>query len=216
MTLFKRISASVVSRVDQVVGELENHDAVAQASLEDMRRKVAAARVRLNQVQREARSLDQEIDKQEQQGQRWRARAKETAASDEQKALECVSRARECDRKVDQLRKTCARYRDTSERLAEDMDSSEQRLSEMKQKLTLMRARQATGEALNTTSEAESDVVQQLDDTFDRWEMKLGVLEMAVDHASPVDELEREFRNQENAADLRAELDALLDGEGEK
>ena len=52
-------------------------------------------------------------------------------------------------------------------------------------------------------------VVQQLDDTFDRWEMKLGVLEMTVDHASPVDELEREFRNQEDAADLRAELEAL-------
>lgn len=45
MSLFKRLSATLVSRIDQVVGEIENHDAVIQVALNDMRKKIAEARV---------------------------------------------------------------------------------------------------------------------------------------------------------------------------
>ena len=86
MSLFKRLSATLVSRIDQVVGEIENHDAVIQAALHDVRRKVAEARVRLTQVQRESERLQERIDEQQQHAEHWRERARETAGSDEHRA----------------------------------------------------------------------------------------------------------------------------------
>ena len=50
-----------------------------------------------------------------------------------------------------------------------------------------------------------------LEETFDRWEMHLGETEILAGAASPADPLESEFLAGEEAADLRLELDALLD-----
>ena len=50
MSIFKRLSATVVSSLDRVVGEIENNDAVIQASLTELRKKIAAAKVRLSHV----------------------------------------------------------------------------------------------------------------------------------------------------------------------
>ena len=47
MSIFKRLSATLVTSIDRVVGEIENHDAVIQASINDIRKKVAEAKVRL-------------------------------------------------------------------------------------------------------------------------------------------------------------------------
>ena len=216
MSLFKRLSATLVSRIDQVVGEIENHDAVIQAALHDVRRKVAEARVRLTQVQRESERLQERIDEQQQHAERWRERARETAGSDEHRALECVRRARQCDQETERLRQAVAQYTQTAERLARDIDTSEQRMIAMKQKLALMRARQSTGSALSATSETESDVIRQLEESFDRWEINVSQLEMTVEHSDPVDPLEREFVSREQEASLRDELTALLSGEGKK
>jgi len=52
MSIFKRLSATLISRVDQVVGNIDNHDGGVQAPLTDMRnnmrKKVAEAKVRLS------------------------------------------------------------------------------------------------------------------------------------------------------------------------
>lgn len=210
MSLFKRLSATLVSRIDQVVGEIENHDAVIQAALNDMRRKIAEARVRLAQVQRETERLQREADTQRQTAQRWRERAVEAAAGDEARALECVRRAKQCERQAGRLSEAVLQYQQTSERLMQDIEASEQRLRELKQRHTLMRARQSTGSALSATHETEHDVLRQLDDSFDRWEIRIGQLEMAVEHPDPVDPLERDFLSREHEAELRDELARLL------
>ena len=53
MSIIKRLSATLVSNIDRVVGEIENNDAVIQASLTELRRKVATAKVRLAHVHRQ-------------------------------------------------------------------------------------------------------------------------------------------------------------------
>ena len=210
MSVFKRLSATLVSRIDHVVGEIENHDAVIQATLNGARRKVAEARVRLAQVQREAERLQAQIDERREQAERWRQRSRETATSDERKALECVRRARRCDQEAPRLREALAQYTQTAERLERDIETSEQRLRAMKQRLALMRARHSTGSALTATSETENNALRQLEDSFDRWEVNLSQLEMAAEHCAPADSLEREFADREEEAGLRDELAALL------
>jgi phage shock protein A len=48
MGLFKRISATVSATVGDAVSAMENHDAVVEASLHDMRRASEKAKTRLN------------------------------------------------------------------------------------------------------------------------------------------------------------------------
>lgn len=210
MSLLKRLSATLVSRLDQVVGEIENHDAVIQVSLNDMRKKVAEAQVRLTQLQRERERLKREANEQLQLAERWRLRAMESASSDDRKALECVRRARQCDQQSTRLTEAGIQYAQTAERLVRDIDTSEQRLRDLKQKHTLMRARQSSSSAVNMTSESNSDVIRQLDDSFDRWEIKLSQLDMAIGHQDPVDSLEQDFISHEQELELRDELTTLL------
>ena len=75
MSVIKRLSATLVSNIDRVVGEIENNDAVIQATLSEMRRKVATAKVRLAQVHRQGADLDREIRQRRKDEQLWGARA---------------------------------------------------------------------------------------------------------------------------------------------
>ena len=216
MSIFKRLSATLVSRVDQVVGEIENHDAVIQATLNDMRKKVAEAKVRLGQVHREKERLQQQGQELQENSQLWRQRAIDCSDTDEDKALECVSRSRFCEQKEAKLQQTVDQYTQTAEKLGRDIESSEQRLEEMKQKLTSMRARQSTNSAITATSGMSHDVESQLDETFDRWEINISQAEMIVDQHEPTDSLERDFQMKEKEEDLRKELSMLLEKEEQK
>ncbi len=210
MSLFKRLSTTLFSRIDQVVGEIENHDAVIQASLNDMRKKVAEAKVRLGQVHREKEQLEQQSQELQGNARRWQQRAVDCADADEEKALECVSRSRFCEQKNARLRQAINQYAQTADKLGQDIESSEQHLGEMKQKLTLMRARQSTTSAISATSEMNNNVENQLDETFGRWEINISQTEMLVDPLEPTDVLERDFLAKEKKGDLRKELTQLL------
>ncbi|KPJ94427.1 MAG: hypothetical protein AMJ53_05285 [Gammaproteobacteria bacterium SG8_11] len=216
MSIFKRLSATLVSRIDRVVGEIENHDAVVQATLNDMRKKVAEAKVRLKQVHREKERLENQILEQQENTKRWRKRAIDCAKTDEAKALECVSRARHCEQQMARLQQSLAQYQQAAEKLAHDIQTSEQRLSEVKQKATLMRARQSTSSALQSTGESKVDNTQLLDDTFDRWEINISEAEMAIDSHDAVDLMEHEFIVSEQEDELRHELATLLAEEAQQ
>jgi len=216
MSIFKRLSATLVSSIDQVVGEIENHDAVIQASLNDMRKKVAEAKIRLGQVCKEEERLKQKIMEQHQNATRWQQRAVDCAKNDETKALECVRRSKHCQQQADRLTQTKAQYIQTAGKLAQDIEISEQRLTEIKQKLTLMRARQSTSSAINATNKAENNTSLLLDETFDRWEINISQAEMAIDTHDTVDLMEREFITQEQKEELKHELAELLAEEEQK
>jgi phage shock protein A len=216
MSIFKRLSATLVSSIDQVVGEIENHDAVVQASLQDMRKQIAEARVRLSRVHQEQASLQEQIQEQQDGAQRWRERALACSRSDEGKALECLNRSRHCQQRAEKLEQVLAGYESTAEKLAVDIETSEQRLAQNKQKLTLMRARQSTSSALNATGEGGPDACQLMDDTFDRWEINISQAEMIANSHALVDPLEREFTTREQQEELRRELAALRAGEEQK
>ncbi len=213
MSIFKRLSATVASRIDQVVGEIENHDAVAQATVNDMRKKVAEAKVRLGQLRREQDRVNKQMLEQQQNAERWRKRAIEVAATDENKALECVNRRRHCQQQVARLEQSVTQYQQGADKLTSDISTAEQRLAEVQQKVALMRARQSTSSALHATSDSNVDVTRFLEDTFDRWEINLTQAEMTIDTSPLADPMEHAFIKAEEQETLRNELAAMLAGE---
>jgi phage shock protein A len=210
MSIFKRLSATVVSGIDRVVGEIENNDAVIQATLTELRRKVAAAKVRLAHVHRQEANLNQQIQKRHEDEQLWGERAVEAARTDEARALECVRRRQQCRRQAQKLEQGQQHYQLTAEKLARGVEEGEERLAEMGQKHTLMRARQSTAEALYAANQAGDDSLHQMEDSFDRWEVKILQEEMAVNSGDMLDPLDREFSNSKNEQALRDELAALM------
>lgn len=215
MSLFKRLSATLVSRMDQVVGEIENHDAVVQATLNEQRRRIAQAKVRLSQVQRDAAQLSSQLQEQQAAERRWKLRAVESAKQDEAKALECIRRRHHCQHQIERLNTSLQQYQQTATRLAKDITHSEERLTEMTQKHNLMRARQSSSEALNAVAQTIGDSAQQMDDAFDRWEMLITQQEMMRGEHTLIDPLEQEFTLQEDEEALRDELQNLLSKESD-
>lgn len=210
MSIFKRLSATVVSNIDRVVGEIENNDAVIQASLAELRRKIAAAKVRLAHVHRQQDRLTRQIQKRRDDEQRWGERAVDAAKTDEARALECVSHRQQCRIQAERLEEGLQHYQQTAAKLAQGVQEGEQRLAEMGQKHTLMRARQSTAEALYLANLAGDESLNQMEDSFDRWEIKILQEEMAVDSEQALTPLDREFSEVENEQALREELAALI------
>jgi len=212
MSIFKRLSSTVTASIDQVVGEIENHDAVIEATIADLKKKIAEANVRHDRVRREANALKKQIEQSTKDASRWRERAMECAKDDEHKAIACVQRARQCEAQAEQLKDSHEQYQQTTDKLSRDIQTAENRAREMKQKHSLMRARQSSTAAIASTQDSKIDVVTELDDTFDRWEMKLRKTEIMHDNVdnNSYDSLEQAFIEQEEADDLRDELNALL------
>ncbi len=211
MSIFKRLSATVFASIDQMVGEIENHDAVIQATLKDMRKQVAEAKVRLNHIQREEQRLAEQIAEQTRQNQQWRNRARDVAQQDENKALECLRRSQQCQARIQRLQQNQVQYQHAATKLSHDITLSEQRLEEIKQKYMVMRARESSSAASQRIQDHTTINNQQLDECFDRWEVTLQQSEMCQDvYGETLDVLEQEFTSQEQEQALRDELADLL------
>ena len=215
MSIFKRLSATLVSRIDHVVGEIENHEAVVQASINEMSKKLAQAKVHLKQVHREEEKLQQQIRTEQENIQRWQQRAVISAKTDEKAALDCVQRAQRCKTQAERQQQALSHYSQTREKLSGNIQASEQRLQAMKQKLTLMRARESSNSALSATQEYDNDVMQCVEASFDRWEVNLCKDEILLDNEDPIDTMEHDFVSQEQQQSLRDELARLLEKEAQ-
>ena len=50
MSIIKRISTSVMATIDELVGEIENHDALIKAAIDEQKKKIATAKVQLGKI----------------------------------------------------------------------------------------------------------------------------------------------------------------------
>lgn len=211
MSILKRLSTTLISRIDRVVTEIENHDAVIQAALNEMNSKMAKAKIALNQACRERDRIKTELETQQSNVHRWQERAIICAKTDESKALECLRRSHKSRDRAAVLQKSLDEYTRSIEKMTGNIQSSAQRLNEMKQRLTLMRAKQATNKTDATIHSTCGDAESIVEDTFNRWEMHLNHDDIPLDCTTDdMDELEHEFITQEQQNDLRSELTALL------
>jgi phage shock protein A len=75
MSLFKRITATLTTRVNHLVGELENLDAVVACGLAEMRQAYAKAKVRHDRMSSEGERLRRKLEGLQEDMAAWRERA---------------------------------------------------------------------------------------------------------------------------------------------
>ena len=81
MSLFKRITATLTTRVGNLVNELENHDAVVESGIAEMRRAYAKAKVRFTRMSAEGERLRRKLEEQCREATAWRERVIVVAGS---------------------------------------------------------------------------------------------------------------------------------------
>jgi phage shock protein A len=210
MSIFKRLTATFTSRVDQMVGQIENHDAVVEVAIKESRQATAKAKVRLARVQRDGEVLRSKITQLHNDEALWANRAREVAHKDQDRALECVRRRKICQKQLEQYAQALQKHEILEQRLAKDIHSAEHKLAEMSQQRNLMRTRQSAAEALNSISGVDESVALDVADAFERWEVKVTESELEVGSIDSMDLLEREFMQAEDKHALQAELEELL------
>ena len=215
MSLIQRISATFTSSVDRAVSRIENHDAIINAALKDTRRAAARSRVRLERVRRDGNALKVRYRELGTAAERWADRARSIANEDENRALECLRRRRECLGQLENLKESIARHDELEQRIGEQVQTIEERIKEVTEQRNMMRSRQSVADAMHAMNSVQGDSAIDIEDTFDRWEINLGETEILFGTTHSSDPLDTAFLEEEDKADLRAELDELLEHDKE-
>ena len=216
MSLIRRISTSITSSVDRAVSKVENHDAIINSALRDTQQAAARSRVRLERVRKDGQSLKTRQSNLQLAVSRWTDRAKSIAASDENKALECLRRRKDCEAQLHNLRDSIEKHDELEAKIADQVKKIEARVGEVAQQRNMMRSRQSVADAMRTINNIEGVSYGEIEDTFDRWEINLGETEILTGVGTTGDPLDSAFLAEEDTADLRAELTELLEIDEEK
>ena len=206
MNRMKRWTMSVTSWVDGVLAQVENHEAAVSAAVGRVRQATARARVQLKRVERDQQCLRDRLAQQERAIEVWRRRAK--AADEEEVALECMRRFKASERRLQQLRQRLAEHERSHRELSDGIRMLNARLCELSERKNLMRTRQSHAEAAHGMA-STSGPIGDLEEVFDRWETRVGEIEIASECAEPVDAFEAELEALDETSDLRLELEEL-------
>lgn len=225
----KRLMASVSAGFEDFVSRVENHEAVADCAIDDLRK--AAARVRVQQARTgtQLKRLEDRIAGLEAEAGRWRERALRVVEADapetgadaaaatpgEAKAIECVRRARRAELESASLVGQRDRYRELADDLQGRLRDLERRLDEAQLKRTALSSRSARAQTLRNAERCGTE--ESLEAVFDRWETVVTADEYRdgvelLEGAESVDTLDRQFADEEALAALREDLAALRAG----
>lgn len=213
MSLLKRIALAVSARVDRLVGEIENHDAVVEAGLRESRRAFAIARVRQARMGEEGERLRRRLAALRADAAAWEGRALACAgaADGEERALECLRRGKQAAAQAESLGQAWERHVALERRLAQELAAVRGRLESLEHRRALMRSREATAAAATRIREVApgGGECPDLDQAFERWEIRVSESELGSRTGGDGDAFELGLLAAEERAGLAAELDAL-------
>ena len=213
MGWFKRISATITSTVDQAVTRVENHDAIIAAAIKSTQASAAKAKVRLARVQKDGQALRSRANELRLAEKTWASRARSVAENDKDKALECVRRRKAARTQLERINASLAQHDELEAQVVETLRKIEARLLEMKQQRNMMRSRETVADAMRIINNIDGVATSDIEETFDRWEILITESEIASGKSEPVDALDVAFLEEEDKAELEAELDELLSEE---
>jgi len=229
MRLFKRISSTVLASVDKVVSEVENHDAVVESMLLELKQAEAESKVRLKRVQQDGKNLRQQLETLKESENNWTTRASKLANDsdskndnkNQQKALACLERRQTCREQITKLNSRLEQHGVTEQTLFDQLQKIENRRSEMNDKRHLFQSQQAVAEANRVVSAVTGSGKTDINEAFDRWEISIAKKEtldcnsILLDTEN-IDALDLEFKESENNANLLAELAELKASDSKK
>jgi len=205
MARFKRWTRGVVTSIDSLIVQVENHEAQVTSTLRELEQGVARSKVQLLRVQRDGVALRQALSEEHEAVTRWRERAKRE--EQEARALECLRRHKRSERRVVELTHNQAEHARVEQQLVRDVALLEQRLVEMRQQRNTLRTRQSRAEAFSM-AQGNGDLENgEIGAMFERWETRIAETEVTSGCLLvSTDGFDEEFLDAEEAAALKLEL----------
>jgi phage shock protein A len=210
MSIFKRVYTTVFSSIDQMVGEIENHDALIQAAIKEQCRKIATAKIQLSRLRGSENRVQEQLTQLRRNEALWTARATADANADEQKALACLQHRRVVMEQISGLERSRLEYANAAKKMSADIGHCDEQLKALRQKYDLMRARQSSADALTVIDDVGGLTIDELALSFERWETNITIDEVRVDRYVDTDSFEQTYIDEENMGQLRTELADLL------
>lgn len=204
----RRMAATLSATFDDALCRLENHEAVAQCAIDDLRKGVAQIKVQRNRAQAELEQLEYQADEAQKGVSDWQARAVRFADDDEAKALDCLARAEQQQAQAERLAQQIEAHQKLVDELQATLQKAEAQLQQLTLKKSALAARGARSRSLKAVERAECDGTTQ--EIFDRWEVQVMTDEVTeINEGVSVDRLERELLAEEEQARLKEKLAAL-------
>lgn len=208
MARFKRWTQDLVTSIDSMIVQVENHEAIATSTLRELEQGVARSRVQLMRVERDGQALRQALNDERDAAVRWRERAKRE--EQEPRALECLRRCKRAESRVAELGRNQAEHARVEQQLKRDIQTLERRLVELRQQRNTLRTRQSRAEAF-TVVQGRGDLENaEIGAIFERWETRVAETEVTSGClVTTSDSFDEEFLDVEEAAALKLELREL-------
>ena len=208
MTYFKRWTSGLVSRVDSIVVQIENQEALVDSAIADMNQKVARARVQLGRVNKDGEGLARRAEHLSREANVWRDRAR--TEPDRTRALECLRRSKRASHQHSDIEQRALSHRESEQRLRRDITVIQQKLEQLREQRNTMRTRQTRAEAMAVLQSAGSAGGLEIEQILERWDARVTEAELVAgltddDH----DSFAADFEHEEQHAELLAELEAL-------
>ena len=208
MAHFKRWTAGLVTRVDSIVVQIENQEALVESVILDLSQRVARARVQLTRVRKDGDALRRRVEETERESTLWRDRAR--TEPDQARALECLRRAHRATARHAELTERAAEHERAEQRLRRDVATIEQRLEAVREQRNTMRTRQTRAEALALLRSVQGETGYEVDQVLERWDARVTETEIVAGCAEDAyDPFVEQFEREEASSDLLAELETL-------
>lgn len=209
MRAIRRWATSIAASFDYVITQVENHEAIVTSAIKDMQSAGSKARVQLSRVKRDGETMRRRIEELKELERVWGERAGRVHEQNEGKALECLRRRKQVRRELEALETQEKEHTRLANQLSTDLKVIDERIAELKRKKNALTARQYRAEAMRIGQIDDLGLVAEIDDIFERWELKID--EASGFHDS-LDDLESDFLSEEEEEELRGELDDLVSG----
>lgn len=210
----KRLVASISASFDDLVSKIENHEAVAEVTLQEIRAAAAKIRTQLNLTRQRVENLQNQYNDLARECELWQSRALQSNAQDKERALRCIQALELGEQRKSYIGQQIQDQLRLQKELTQHLSNVEQRLTDLQLKRDSLAARAARNQATRYLENAlpgfDSDKI------FSRWEEKVLADEygtFSVDNENPKVELDAEFRRIETQNHLEARLAQLLKGQ---
>ena len=206
----KRLAASVSARFDSFIDKMENHEAVAEAAITDVKLSAAEVKAQLSRLTRQLKQLQDQQETYCQGRQKWQSRAVTCAnKGDEDKALQCMKRASLCEKNMAQVEQQIQQQKNLADQVQSNLDDIERHLADLQLKKNSLASRE---HRTKVVAIAQGDELNgELNKVFERWEVQVAKGEyLSPAEPDQADVLESEFCEKEEAKELKAALDILL------
>lgn len=212
MNSIKRICISMNAHINSMIDQVENHEAVAEAALSEIRESMANAQYQLVRLQNEQKQMEARELALKALELKWKERAIQAGTGNHERAIECVRRLKGTQAEISSLAGALIEHRNLEKILVNDVRGIEEKFTELKRRRSLLAARESRAEALQSINKHENKIA--VGGAFERWERSIMRAEIDTGKlAEPVDHLSLELSIEEEKLELESLLSELLTSE---